>query len=119
MKLIYINISVLFLCLVVLTKYTLDLSVKLSNADAKIEQIKKTYVKYDTARERAEFVNVSIEELGFLCTDAISIANSAYDIASGNITNLDYTTDELDSLIKHSTNTAYDIKRGYIKDSQL
>lgn len=64
-------------------------------------------VTFKEARQRAKFINWQIQELGMQCSDAITIANSAYDIVNPQAKEQEYTSSEIDSIREEAAMKAY------------
>lgn len=101
-----------FLLVLVIGVSTIKLYVDVRDTRKDIAKIRRNYLKYETARKRASFVDWQISELGMTCGDAISIANAAYDMVSPTINTEyeEYTTEQLDSIINASDAKAYAIR---------
>lgn len=70
----------------------------------------KRYVTWNVAKQRAAYINWQIEELAMTCRDAISLANSIYEMTEPTISQdyeIEYTTLELDSIRTNASVKSY------------
>lgn len=100
-----------FLLILCLAVFAIKQYVDIKGLRAEIDQFKsKRYVTWEVAKQRATYIDWQVQELGMTCGDAVSIANAAYDMVYPTISpenEIEYTTEELDSMRATSSVKAY------------